>query len=78
MDAESLVSEHFAESVATKQAAANVLAPYVANDVARGKQRMIEPRSLSEVMDELLDVAVDDPEPQEVVRFLGSCARREI
>ena len=30
MDAESLVSEHFAESVATKQAAANVLAPSIA------------------------------------------------
>jgi len=30
MDAESLVSEHFAESVATKQAAAQVLAPAIA------------------------------------------------
>lgn len=30
MDAETLVSEHFAESVATKQAAANVLAPSIA------------------------------------------------
>lgn len=30
MDAESLVSEHFAESVATKQAAAHVLAPAIA------------------------------------------------
>lgn len=30
MDAESLVSEHFAESVATKQAAAKVLAPAIA------------------------------------------------
>lgn len=30
MDAESLVSEHFAESVATKQAAATVLAPAIA------------------------------------------------
>ena len=30
MDAESLVIEHFAESIATKQAAANVLAPAIA------------------------------------------------
>jgi len=30
MDAESLVNEHFADSVATKQAAANVLAPAIA------------------------------------------------
>ena len=30
MDAETLVSEHFAESVVTKQAAANVLAPSIA------------------------------------------------
>lgn len=38
MDAETLVSEHFAESVATKQAAANVLAP----SVARGGQLMAQ------------------------------------
>ena len=33
MDAESLVKEHFAESVATKQAAAEVLAPAIARAI---------------------------------------------
>lgn len=37
MDAESLVLEHFAESVAAKQAAANVLAP----SIARASQLMV-------------------------------------